>query len=209
MADRTSSPEFISAFETAMIDTELLFMKLPTTNKIGEKMKENHEVYSVVISHIFYRSAPTMSYSQEYQKGPLHMGKTVLALRGYAWTKKQIDTYVAMKRKEDFNLLASVDGSVKAALEALGDELERYLQEAGEKDQLFMHEIRADKAAAKKKAGAKEKKPGMFASLLPKKHEGLNSAQLDNERAVAKTTFKENIYKTYKFFKKKDKMLAW
>jgi len=74
-----------------------------------------------------------MSYVQEgYQKGPLHVGRVQVTFRAYAWTDEQIETYKKMREQEDFKLLGLIDSSVKAAMEALGDELMRYLEEAGE-----------------------------------------------------------------------------
>ena len=73
-----------------------------------------------------------MSYVQEYQRGPIHVGRVEVNFRAYSWTDKQIEKYKRMREQEDFQLLGVIDASVKAAMEALGDELMRYLQEAGE-----------------------------------------------------------------------------
>ena len=73
-----------------------------------------------------------MSYMQEYQRGPLHLGRVEIDLRVYGWTNEQVENYKKMREQEDFQLLGIIDGSVKAAMEALGDELMRYLEEAGE-----------------------------------------------------------------------------
>src|SRR3989338_6748225 len=74
-----------------------------------------------------------MSYQQEgYQRGPLHLGRVEMDFRAYAWTDREIENYKRMKEQEDFQLLGIIDGSVKAAMESLGDELMRYLREAGE-----------------------------------------------------------------------------
>jgi len=73
-----------------------------------------------------------MNYSVEYQRGPLHIGKTVMTLRSYAWDDEQIENYIKMRREEGFELLVSVDESLKDAMDALGGDLEKYLEEAGE-----------------------------------------------------------------------------
>ena len=55
-----------------------------------------------------------------------------MTLRGYCWDPDDLRRYRKFKEREDFALLASIDASVEAAYTALGEELERYLQQAGE-----------------------------------------------------------------------------
>lgn len=132
LKDMSKSPDIIAAFEGSLMEIEYLCYKLPQGFKLGKDIISNHDVYSVALVHFSYRTTPHMSFQQEYQKGPVHVGKTDLTLRAYAWDKKQIDQYMQMKEKEEMDLLFAVDESVKAAMEALGAELERYLKEAGE-----------------------------------------------------------------------------
>lgn len=139
-------------------------------------------------------------------------------MRGYAWTEKDIKRYIDMKSEEDFRLLESVDASVKAAMEALGNELEAYLKEAGENINLFID---------KKSEIKKEKKPSTvfdpFMSLgkgfgeivgidfTKKKEEkkGLAKFQKKQESSVAKKVTAACMYQTYKEFKKKCGIIHW
>ena len=73
-----------------------------------------------------------MSYSQEYQRGPIHVGRAECTLRAYGWTKDQIANYKKMRAEEDLELFGFIDENIKGAMDALGDELEKYLKEAGE-----------------------------------------------------------------------------
>ena len=56
--------------------------------------------------------------------------------------------------KEDFDLLATIDSSVEAAYTALGEDLEKYLKEAGEQ---FIGEKRDE---------SKQKREGLFDPFL-------------------------------------------
>ena len=119
-----------------------------------------------------------------------------------------------MKNDEDFELLGVIDGSVKAAMEALGDELEKYLQEAGEK--VF---------GKKKEEKQKPKSESPFISLFkgfaelggalapkkaaaPKKPKA-DEMKLDIEKKKAVDHAIRCIWTTYKNFKKSHEMIAW
>ncbi|MBI2139427.1 hypothetical protein HYU14_00770 [Candidatus Woesearchaeota archaeon] len=129
--DKLESPDLISAFETSMIEVEILARKAAKEKVTlhGEEV----QVWQVIVPHFYFRTRPEMSYVQEgYQKGPLHVGRVEITLRCYAWTDKEIELYKEMRKQEDIYLMGFVDESVRAAMDALGDELMRYLQEAGE-----------------------------------------------------------------------------
>lgn len=120
---KIDSASLISAFEGSMIEIETLAMRPYANNK----------VYAIINCHFDYRSRPEMKYVQEgYQRGPIHVGRTVMTFRTYVWTKDQVDKYRKFRDREDFELLGSIDSSVQAAYSALGEEMEKYLQEAGE-----------------------------------------------------------------------------
>src|SRR3989338_2535855 len=54
----------------------------------------------------------------------------VVTFRAYAWTDEQLKNYKALKQKELFELLGDISTSVQQAMESLGEELFRYLEEA-------------------------------------------------------------------------------
>ncbi len=120
--EHAESTDLITAFEGSMLDIEFLAMR----------QYKNTDYRSVICATFNYRTRPTMAYNQEYQRGPLHVGKCDMTFRVYSWTKSQVDDFVRMKRQEDFELLGYADESVKSAMEALGDDLNNYLKEAGE-----------------------------------------------------------------------------
>ncbi len=121
--EKTDSAKLISAFEGSLVEIETLAMKPFAGGK----------VYAILNCHFDYRSRPEMKYIQEgYQRGPIHVGRTVMTFRTYVWTKEQLEKYKKFRAREDFELLGTIDSSVQAAYTALGDELEQYLSEAGE-----------------------------------------------------------------------------
>ena len=152
--DRLDDVDLIGAFEQSFVETEALFAKP------GAKSME------VIILTMNFRTRPTMSYQQEgYQRGPIHTGLVDIALRAYEWDSQVIDMYLKYRKKEDLYMLGVVDKSVQAAMEALGEELEHYLAEAGEpkyKDKLDAEKAAAEKAARKRGNGG----PGMFAGAF-------------------------------------------
>src|SRR3989344_8071194 len=115
-----SNAEIVSAFESSLIDVEILGYR-----------KWKHYC-TVILSTFNFHTHPGLKFVQEgYQRGPIHVGKMVMTLRGYIWTEEEIHNYIKFKEAEDFELLKTVSGAVQAAMDALGDELLKYLEEAG------------------------------------------------------------------------------
>ncbi|GIU69552.1 MAG: hypothetical protein KatS3mg002_0788 [Candidatus Woesearchaeota archaeon] len=122
------SPEIISAFETAALEIELLAY---------DSTKIKKDSYSPCILVTFkYFVKPSLSYQQpeSYQRGPIHVGKVDITFRSYGWSDKDIDTYKKYREKEELELLSIIDSSLKAAMDALSEDLEKYLAEAGEEE---------------------------------------------------------------------------
>lgn len=203
--EKILTPDIVSAFEGSMIEIEFLASKLPLDE---ETKKQNEIVHSCVLAHFLFRTRPSMSYQQEgYQRGPIHVGRMEMNLRAYTWTKKEIDNYVKMKEQQDFELMKSISESVKAAMEALGAELEKYLREAGEKPVEeekvkekpgFMQRLRAEFVGPKKPPRPKAEKPKKISKLM-----------IDKEKGLAKTIVKDNMYWCFKNFKKAHQMIMW
>ena len=204
---KTETPDLIIAFESSMIEVEILAIK----------GKETDNVRQCILMHYLFRTRPEMSYSQEYQRGPLHLGRVEIDWRAYTWTNDEIGKYKKMREHEDFQLLGVIDGSVRAALEALGDELMRYLKEAGE-------EFEEKKAPPK----APAKRSGLFLSVLEgfaelftsfkakkevkearKKPSQTDMMKLAIARKDAWERLKGVMWNTYHHFKKQHEMLNW
>ena len=174
-------------------------------------------INNCILVHYLFRTRPEMSYTQEYQRGPIHVGRIEINFRAYAWTDKEIDNYKKMREQEDFQLLGVIDSSVKAAMEALGDELMRYLREAGEE----MENPSEDKRLAIKEKSSENpyisifkgfselfvgKKPEKKKEPKPKK---TNVYKLDIARKAAGDDAKKKMWIIYHHFKKHHGMLNW
>lgn len=149
--DRLNEPDLIGAFEQSYIETETLFAKPGAGG------------YEVVILTINFRTRPNLSYQQEgYQRGPIHVGRADIDIRGYQWDKSNVNMYLKYRKKEDLYMLGVVDKSVQAAMDALGEELEGYLAEAGEpKYKSKIDKMNAEAEKNSKKSGG----PGMFTDI--------------------------------------------
>lgn len=154
--DRLDTMDLIGAFEQSYIETEILFSK--------PKPKKG-KVRDVFLLTINYRTRPHMNFVQEgYQKGPTHVGVADMFIRGYEWTDEHIDFYIRYRQQEDLYMLGVVDKSVQAAMEALGDELEKYLAEAGEPK--FKDKVEKERKAAEEHLRARTSANGMFTGIL-------------------------------------------
>jgi hypothetical protein len=206
---KMNSADLIAAFEGSLVEIEVLGQKIPEKNK---------KAYSCVLMTLQYRTRPEMQFSQEggYHRGPLHQGETKVYIRSYGWTEEQIAKYIKMKDEEDFELITSIDNSLKAAMEALGKDLKAYLNEAEE-----MHK--------EKEKEKKEEKPRLdlfepfreigkgfketFTSILPERKEKKGAKEekekIKAEQEVASKGAAKDIWQIYKNFKKAHRMLAW
>lgn len=224
MADRSTDADLVSAFEGSIIEVENLFYKLPPKGDYSKEIKRNQYVYSVILVSMRYRSKPSMNYHAEYQRGPLHIGQAEIVLRAYAWDWDTIQRYTNLKSKEDLEMIGEVDGSVKAAMESLGEELERYLKEAGEEVELDypkQEKEKKEKAMDRIKKyrdrdpflalayGAKELFYDPFKKSGSGKKDQPSAALKENETDVAAKVAKGSLWQTYKNFKKAHDMLAW
>lgn len=216
MRDRTQNADLINAFEGSLIELEFLAMMRPTWTRVGEEFKQNETYYSVANLHFYYRTKPQMNYMQEYQRGPLHLGQVEITFRAYAWTQKDIENYINMREAEDLDLLSSIDGSVKAAMVALGDELESYLKEAGE-DVNFAKELNSKTSAANSIRKAIDPFTSVFDGLKEifgafrgkKSGSKQNPVELQREKELASGSAVACCWLTYKNFKKREGIIAW
>jgi hypothetical protein len=124
--DKLNDANLVSAFEGSLIDVEFLAFK--------KSSKSTGKYCPCIIATFNYRTTPAMNYHAEgYQRGPIHMGKVECTLRGYVWTEEQIAAYKKYREDEAFEVLTSIDTSLKEAMDSLGNSMKDYLREAGEK----------------------------------------------------------------------------
>ena len=120
-ASQENYPEVVAAFDTSKIELEILSKKI----KSGKKQV----YYPCILVKFDYTAIPTMAYQQEFQRGAIHTGDSKIFFECYTLTDKQIEAYKKKIEEEDLELIASVFES----MEALKDDLKKYLEEEGEK----------------------------------------------------------------------------
>ena len=202
---KTETPDLLVAFESSMMEVELLAKKPGTVNQC-------------LLLHYLFRTRPEMNYQQEYQKGPLHLGRVEIDFRVYAWTDQEVENYKRMREQEDFQLLGIIDASVEAAMESLGDELMRYLKEAGEsfeskaakkeppKQSLLSPYTSVFKGFADMFTGFKVSKEVKEAKQKPKREDAF---AINKARSKAQSSAKNSMWTIYHHFKKHHEMLNW
>ncbi len=212
---KMETPDILVAFETSMMEVEILAKKPQGKVKLGGR---EQTVYQVIVLHFWFRTRPEMSYVQEgYQKGPLHVGRVQTTFRAYAWNDEEIEKYKKMRDQEDFMLLGLIDSSVKAAMEALGDELMRYLEEAGEEMKKKEEKKEVEKpVSANPLVSAYKGFAGMFRSykgaskgVAQKKPSRGDLYALNDLKKKAETGVRGSMWGIYHHFKKHHGMLNW
>ncbi len=201
MADKAGSSELVSAFEGSLVEIEILGVY---------DLAKNKEVMACLSIHFEYRSQPSMNYQQEgYQRGPIHVGRVKIQYRSYAWTEKDIEEYKSMRQSEDLELMSSIDGSLKAAMEALGDDLQKYLDEA---EKATKSKPQADKPVYTNPffsaiLGFRD----TFGALAPSKPKGEKEDKYKKDKEIAnvKKAIKTMMWLSYKQFKKGHRMVTW
>ncbi len=128
--DFLANPRLISAFESSMIEIEILARLKP----------EGEDDYSCILMTFEYHTKPAMQYPGDagYHRGPIHVGTLAITWRSYGWSEEQVKNYQKMKEIEDLELMSSLDKSLASAMEQLGTDIGTYLEEArkaGQKEQ--------------------------------------------------------------------------
>ncbi len=215
--ERTTSEDLIGAFEGSFTEIEIICYNKATKNCMG-----------AVVVNLLFRTQPHMDYHQDgfQHKGPVHIGRSEFTMRGYLWTQEEFDNYVRMRESETLDMLGDIDASLREAIDAMGDDLRRFLKEAGEKFPEDIKKEEKDKEAAKRK---KEQMKGaiepftalfggfkeVFGALAPsgmfsRKDKGKPTDwELKKEKKACAFMMNMALWNTYKNFKKAHRMVTW
>ena len=209
-ASTSDRPYVGSTFETSQIELELMAVGNEyewVTEEGYEETFEFKKYFPCIIVKLNHIAMPQMVFQREYQRGPAYTGRTEINIQAYALKREQIEEYKAAKEKESYEEVADLVPSLKDSLDAIGDELQKYLKEAGE--------IIDEKKSETKKERDTIFTPftsifkgvkGIFSSkkskleLTPKKE----SIEKDSAENIAKA----KSYVLYEVFKKTHGMLA-
>ena len=194
--------EIVSAFESAVIEVE--FLAYRDADKAG--------YHSVICANFQFRSRPDMSARKEYQQGPIHIGRTDMTLRAYAWSTEQLDSYKKMKKREEIELLALIDTQLSDIMDSLGEEFEGYLREAGE--EILKEAVEKPKKSEEMGAlapfiaifgGVKE----LVGAFIPMPTSGKGHGGHSGSPKGALKAAKIGCFQTYHTFKKSRRMITW
>ena len=199
----TDKPEMISAFETSLIEIEILAIA-------KEKGKST---YNPCIHVKFeYVAIPQMAYQQELQRGAIHTGRTNITMSAYSLTEEQIEDYKKKKEEEDMELLSSLN----SAMDALKDDLKKYLEKADgefkEKKEEKKKEISAVQKLIKGLTDPiKDVKEGFTELFKLQKSEDKNvsSWKAQQEKKKGETDSVKQMFILYDVFKKAHGMVTW
>ncbi len=201
--DLLKNPRLISAFESSLIEIEILARHRPPGSKKN---------YSCILLTFEYHTKPSMQYPGDagYHRGPIHVGSTRITWRSYAWDDKKIKNYIAMRNREDMELLTSIDSSLTAAMKALGKDLQDYIDEAErekpaeeklpEKEKIQLKGLLEPFTSVGK--GVME----MFGAVMPELPKGKKKQDSEEPDAVAA---RKICWLHYNIFKKAHGLLAW
>ncbi len=198
------NPRLIAAFESSLVEIEVLAITRP------EKAKDT---YACILMMFEYHTKPSMQYPGDagYHRGPIHVGSTRITWRSYAWSDQQVKDYLAMRRYQDIETLASIDKTLKSAMDALGGDLQKYISEAEES------------AAPPKEEKTEKKQPinimepftavgkgvkEAFGGLIPNITFGGKKKGGEKERPN-ETAARKLCWLHYNIFKKAHGLLAW
>ncbi len=127
--------DLIASFETSKIELEVLGVKrkyevdMPNTYG-GQNMEEREfkETFPCVRVKIEFVAIPEMAYQQEFQRGAIHRGRSVITIEARTAKMKDILDYKKKLFEEDVELLKAVDESI----DAMKEDIEHFLEKAGE-----------------------------------------------------------------------------
>jgi hypothetical protein len=216
------SPDLIGAFETSIIEIEILGYRKPGKANVSQ----------CILYTFKYRTRPDLSFQKDQyaHKGPIHIGRVEISMRAYGWTPDQIEAYKNYRRQEEMEMLGMMDVTLKDAMDALGGDLEKYLSEAGEKE--FREKKEAEEAAKKnddeKARRQSENALDPFISIFKGFGEigesligqtsfggGKGPSKAPSAKEIAKESAKQagaagkTMYQVYKNFKKGHGLLSW
>ena len=213
------TPDMVTAFESSYIDLELFCVKkdyetpLPGTAESEVVAKEFTRYFPCIRVSFNYTTRPEMAFQEEYSnRGAIHAGRTTITIEGYVLTKQQLDQYRIKKEVEDLELIESVEASV----ESLGDELQKYLKEAGElsgKKEVEENKDNMAEGMLEPFVGIFKGFGEIFGGLAPERKKGkedkMTDFELEREKGAAVGMVKAHVYTLYDVFKKAHGMLSW
>tara|TARA_Y100000034_G_scaffold67949_1_gene81983 strand:+ start:3490 stop:4821 length:1332 start_codon:yes stop_codon:yes gene_type:complete len=201
------SHELLEGSEGSVTDIEVLCTR-KIKGRLDGKLRNFEQAFPVLLLKFHHRTRPVTAFQNEYQKGAIHLGRVEMTFEAYGLTKKNVENYRKAKDLNAFEMLSSIDSSMKALLEHEDSrkDFEGYLKEA--------RDIKEEKTK-KKKSVFKG-----FGSLVPKisvrskKTKVSKTAQkkirkiTSTEKKISKQLSKADLSTLYDTFKIKHGMIT-
>lgn len=197
-----------STFETSQIELEILATIDKYTYITEEGDEEDFEFkkyFPCLIIKFNHVAMPQMAFQREYQKGPLHTGRTEITILAYALTGDQINAYQTAREKEDFEEIGDLIPSLKDSLDAIGSDLQKYLEQAGESTKKKEEKQKPKDTIFTPFTSIFKGLKGVFSRGDPKV---LTPKKEAIEKEAAKSMASAKAYNLYDIFKKTHGMLA-
>ncbi len=216
--DRNSRAELVKAFETSLIEIELMGKKLEGGSGTGDET-----VFNCLLITFQYRTKPAMTFATpDFQhRGPTHTGEAEITWRSYAWTQEEIDAFKKIKDKEDIELLKDMNETLREALTGVEDDLSVFLNQADKevfpdkkeeekpkKEPLFaplVNSIKGINEIASSTIGGFKDVLGAFWPKM-KKNPG---ADVKSRKKAIEKNVKKTAWRFYKIFKIAHRLAAW
>ena len=181
---------------------------LITTEEGFEEEFTFRKYFPCIIIRFNHVALPQMSFQKEYQRGPIHSGRTEIKILPYVLTQEQITQYKAARDRKAFEEIEDLIPSLEDSLRSIGDELEKYLKEAEGIKEEKQEKQESDTVFTPFKSiwtGVKEifskGKKETTQGPLPKKKESI-------EKSAATSTAALHAFLVYEIYKKTHGMLA-
>jgi hypothetical protein len=144
-----------------------------------------------------------------YHRGPIHVGSTRITWRSYAWSDEQVKNYLAMRNREDMELLSSIDSSLRSAMDAMGNDLMAYLEEAekGKKEETEEKPEKRPMNIMEPFTAVGKGVADVFGSLIPTFSMG--KGKKGEKEDVPVVAARKMCWLHYNIFKKAHGLLAW
>ena len=196
--DLLKNPRLIAAFESSLIEIEVLARHRP----MGYKKH-----FGCILLTFEYHTKPSMQFQGDvgYHRGPIHVGSTRMTWRSYAWSDEQVKNYLAMRNREDMELLASIDESLRSAMDALGADLMKYLQEVGEPVTIEEKPPKVPLKLLEPLTAVGKGVTELAGALIPK----IGKGKPKDEEDEPISEIKKLCWQHYNIFKKANGFLAW
>ncbi len=217
MSGQVGDQDIVSSFDTSKIELEILAIKKKYELEVfpGTKEEMDFQYYFPCVRVRWnFVAIPQMAFQEEFQRGALHRGRTIITIQAFLTSKDDLAAYKKKVDEEDFELLSAVDES----LMAMKEDIDKYLAQAGEQEEekkeeqpkgmiiLPFHAVASGFRAIG--SGVREVRSGFQEMLGLQKKGELKGKYVKAEESAATKIASTDAYLCYKVFKQTHGMMT-